>query len=145
MEQTVTSNQEIDVDLENLSIDEIVKQLTVRQVCCADLTRYFLRRIEEYNPILKAAITVDVTGALRDAEKLDDFYKKNGKKLKGRLHCVPAFIKDNIFVKGLPTTLGIRLFSNATANEDAPVVAKLRKEGAIIMGKANMIMFAAGQ
>ena len=57
---------------------------------------------------------------------------------RGPLFCVPVAIKDNIDVSGLPTTGGSRLMRNNFAAADAPVVARLRAAGAIILGKANM-------
>lgn len=55
---------------------------------------------------------------------------------------MPVLIKDNIDVKGLHTTAGSLALSDHVAAEDAPVIANLRRNGAVILGKTNMTEFA---
>ena len=58
------------------------------------------------------------------------------------LYGVPILVKDNIDVKGFPTTAGSIALSDNIANEDAPIIKNLRKNGAVILGKTNLTEFA---
>ncbi|GIJ28535.1 glutamyl-tRNA(Gln) amidotransferase subunit A [Micromonospora qiuiae] len=108
----------------------------------AALARQCLDRIEELNPHLNAVVAVDWEGALAAAARCDEIAAAGGSA--GLLHGVPIVVKDNIDVRGLPTTNGFA-GANATPREqDAEVVARARAEGAIILGKAAMDEFALG-
>jgi amidase len=99
-------------------------------------TRAALARISELNPKVNAVIATDPT-AMEQARALD----ASGRR--GPLHGMPILIKDNIETKGpLPTTAGsLALIDNVT-NRDAPLVARLREAGAVIVGKANLSEWA---
>ena len=100
-------------------------------------TRSAIARIEHLNPTLHAVIAIDPT-AIAEAKALD---RRTGKR--GPLHGVPILLKDNIEARGpLPTTAGsLALVVNVT-NRDAPLVARLRAAGAVILGKANLAEWA---
>src|SRR5688572_1765956 len=100
-------------------------------------TRTALERIAELNPRLNAVIAVDPT-ALDQARTLDRI-----RRARGPLFGMPILIKDNIETAGpLPTTAGsLALIDNVT-NRDAPLVARLRAAGAVIVGKANLSEWA---
>src|SRR5688572_9852855 len=100
-------------------------------------TRAALERIEALNPRLNAVIAVDPT-ALDQARTLDRI-----RRARGPLFGMPILIKDNIETAGpLPTTAGsLALIDNVT-NRDAPLVARLRAAGAVIVGKANLSEWA---
>lgn len=129
-------------DLERLCIDQVLKLLSTN-ASCVEVTQYFLDRIRKYNPRINAVITINDLGALRDAENLDNYYRER-KKFMGKLHCVPALIKDNILVEGTPMTLGLSYFANFTMSTNAPAVQRLREAGAVILGKANLSPMAMG-
>ena len=99
-------------------------------------TRAALGRIAQLNPRLNAVIAVDPT-ALDQARALD----RSG--AAGPLAGMPILIKDNIETAGpLPTTAGsLALIGNVTGR-DAPLVARLRAAGAVIVGKANLSEWA---
>ncbi|BAI62512.1 glutamyl-tRNA(Gln) amidotransferase subunit A [Methanocella paludicola SANAE] len=87
---------------------------------------------------LNAYITLDKEGALETAGKVDDG------KVSGRLAGMTVAVKDCITTKGLLTTCGSKILSGYVPPFDAEVVARLRKEGAVITGKTNMDEFAMG-
>ncbi|MDQ3477621.1 MAG: amidase [Pseudomonadota bacterium] len=95
-----------------------------------------LVRINQLNPLLHAVIAVDPT-AMQQASAVDS------SAVKGPLAGVPILIKDNIETAGtLPTTAGSLALANNVTGRDAPLVARLRAAGAIIVGKANLSEWA---
>ena len=97
-------------------------------------TRTALERIAELNPRLNAVIAVDPT-AIDQARALDRI-----RRARGPLFGMPILIKDNIETLGpLPTTAGSLALANNVTNRDAPLVARLRAAGAVIVGKANLV------
>src|SRR5687767_6767806 len=100
-------------------------------------TRTALERIAELNPRLNAVIAVDPT-ALDQARTLDRI-----RRARGPLFGMPILIKDNIETIGpLPTTAGSLALVDNVTNRDAPLVARLRAAGAVIVGKANLSEWA---
>jgi amidase len=100
--------------------------------------RASLQKIEELNPRLNAVIAVDPT-ALDQARALDRVRGAS----RGPLFGLPILIKDNIETSGpLPTTAGSLALAANVTGRDAPLVARLRAAGAVIMGKANLSEWA---
>jgi amidase len=100
-------------------------------------TRNALRQIETLNPRLNAVIAVDPT-ALDQARALDRM-----RRARGPLFGMPILIKDNIETSGpLPTTAGSLALADNVTGRDAPLVARLRQTGAVIVGKANLSEWA---
>jgi amidase len=100
-------------------------------------TRAALRRIGELNPRLNAVIATDPT-ALDQARTLD-----RNRRARGPLFGMPILIKDNIETIGpLPTTAGSLALAGNVTGRDAPLVARLRAAGAVIVGKANLSEWA---
>jgi len=100
-------------------------------------TRAALARIEALNPRVNAVIAVDPT-ALDQARALDRI-----RRARGPLFGMPILIKDNIETAGpLPTTAGSLALAGNVTGRDAPLVARLRAAGAVIMGKANLSEWA---
>jgi amidase len=100
-------------------------------------TQAALDRIAELNPRLNAVIAVDPT-ALDQARTLDRI-----RRARGPLFGMPILIKDNIETLGpLPTTAGRLALADNITNRDAPLVARLRAAGAVIVGKANLSEWA---
>jgi amidase len=107
------------------------------------LTRSYIDRIERYDrrgPKLGAVLALNPR-ALEDARALDA--ERRAGKLRGRLHGIPLLIKDNVETRDpMPTTAGSLALAGARHNEDAPMAARLRAAGAIVIGKANLSEWA---
>lgn len=105
----------------------------------AEQTQAALERIRERGGTngLNCVAEVD-SSAMMQAEQLDARQRDPQALLWG----VPVLVKDNIDVKGLRTTAGSLALADHIAREDAPVIANLRRNGAVILGKTNMTEFA---
>ncbi|MFL6843303.1 MAG: amidase [Allosphingosinicella sp.] len=100
-------------------------------------TRAALKRIKAINPRINAVIAVDPT-AMEQARALD-----RNRPAHGPLFGMPILIKDNIESMGpLPTTAGSLALAQNVTNRDAPLVARLRQAGAVIVGKTNLSEWA---
>ncbi|WP_294012710.1 amidase [Sphingomonas sp.] len=99
-------------------------------------TRAAIARIERIDPQLGSVIAIDPTA-------VDQATRIEAQGLRGPLAGTPVLIKDNIEVAGpLPTTAGSLALVNNVTNRDAPLVARLRAAGAVIVGKANLSEWA---
>jgi aspartyl-tRNA(Asn)/glutamyl-tRNA(Gln) amidotransferase subunit A len=127
--------------LHNLSIGELRERLDKRQISSVELTRHFLARIEQLNPVLNAVITLTASQALADAAEAD---RRRSAGEKGALLGIPLIHKDIFCTDGVRTSCGSRMLDNFVAPYDATVVARLKSAGAVMLGKANMDEFAMG-
>ena len=126
------------------SITDIHKAMQAGTLTCHSLVQQYLDRIEAYDkqgPAINAMLYVNPR-ALRQADAMDAEFKHNGK-LKP-LGCIPIVLKDNFDTADMPTTAGSILLKGARPAKDAFAVAKLRENGALILGKANLQEFASG-
>jgi len=99
-----------------------------------EATKAVLDRIERHNPALNAFNLVDADSALAEARKSEERWQIQAPR--GRLDGVPTSIKDLILTAGWPTLRGSKTVdSNRPWDEDAPVVARLKEHGAILLGK----------
>jgi amidase len=115
-------------------------ELTAHQVVAA-----YLARIEAYDkqgPYINSIINLN-PNALAEADALDAKLKSTGK-LSGPLHGVPVLIKDCIDAAGMPMTAGFQGWKNYFPPSDAPLVAKIKAAGGIILGKASLSEFTNG-
>ena len=102
-----------------------------------ELTRGYLQRIAQYNPLLRAVIETN-PNAEAIAVRLDN-ERRQGRGLRGPLHGVPVLVKDNIATDDqMQTTAGSLALVNSQVPADAVVIQRLRDAGAVILGKANL-------
>jgi aspartyl-tRNA(Asn)/glutamyl-tRNA(Gln) amidotransferase subunit A len=101
-----------------------------------------LHRIRALNLSFRAFTTVDEGGARRQAQEVDAA-DADGRWL-GLLQGMTIAVKDNIDTAGIRTACGSLLFADRIPNANAPVVERLRRAGAVIMGKAAMMELAFG-
>jgi aspartyl-tRNA(Asn)/glutamyl-tRNA(Gln) amidotransferase subunit A len=126
----------------NLTIKDLSKLISAREVSPVDLIEATLERIAKLNPTLNAFITVLEDSARRDAKNAELHIKEG--KYKGPLHGIPISLKDLIYVKGVKSTSGSKILSNFIPDYDSTVVKKLNDAGAIIVGMNNTHEFACG-
>ena len=120
------------------TIDDIHGTYKSGQLSCRQLVQIYLDRIEAFDkkgPGINAIITLN-SDALKEADRLDAAYKASGPV--GPLHGIPIIVKDQADVKGMPTTLGSVLFKDYYPDRDSFVAERLKKAGAIILGKATL-------
>jgi amidase len=128
--------------IEEASIAGIHQAFQDKSLTCHQLVQAYLDRIAAYDhngPALNAILALN-SKALAEADVRDADYARSGPV--GPLHCVPLVLKDNFDTADLPTTGGSASLAGAQPQADAFVVAKLRKAGAIFLGKSNMHEFA---
>jgi aspartyl-tRNA(Asn)/glutamyl-tRNA(Gln) amidotransferase subunit A len=124
----------------HLSIRDAAARIRNRQVSPVDLTRACLDRIEARRE-LNAFVTVMRDTALAEAQIAEREIAAG--RDRGPLHGIPVSVKDLVDIVGTPTTSGSAVPPRHPAS-DAPIVARLREAGAIIVGKTNLHEFAFG-
>jgi Asp-tRNA(Asn)/Glu-tRNA(Gln) amidotransferase A subunit family amidase len=113
----------------------LARKIREKKLSPVELVEAHLARIEKANPKLNAFVQVDVEGARRQARAAETAVKKRQEL--GPLHGVPLSVKSSIEVAGLLCESGSKLRTGAVAARDAPLVARLRRAGAVIMGVTN--------
>lgn len=106
-----------------------------------DLVEHCLKQIDRYEEKVRAWVVIDRNGARDAAERLTAELKQGGRR--GPLHGIPIGVKDIFDVFDMPTAAGSKLWANSVARQDSDVVAKLRKAGAIILGKTVTTAYAS--
>ncbi|MFY9682762.1 MAG: amidase [Candidatus Sulfotelmatobacter sp.] len=124
------------------TIVELGPRLRRKEVSPVELTRACLDRIEKLNPVLNAFITVTAESALAEARAAEIEIARG--EWRGPLHGIPVALKDLIDTAGTRTTAASGLYQNRIPAEDAGVVLRLRRAGAVILGKNNLHEFAYG-
>src|SRR6202140_191967 len=113
-------------------------------ITCHELVNQYLQRIQNLDqegPKVNAMRYANPR-ALQQADATDKEFKRTGK-LKP-LGCIPIVLKDNFDTADMPTTAGALTLKGAQPDKDAFAVKRLRENGAIILGKANLQEFASG-
>jgi Asp-tRNA(Asn)/Glu-tRNA(Gln) amidotransferase A subunit family amidase len=122
-------------ELAMLSAVSMAEQIRQKRLSPVELVEAHLQRIERLNPELNAFVQVDMEGARRQAHAAEIAVSR--KQNLGPLHGVPVSIKSSIEVAGLRCEAGTKLRAGYVAQQDAPLVSRLRHAGAIILGTTN--------
>src|SRR6202451_1911604 len=122
-------------DLTFLPSASIPQQIRKKKISPVELVQAHLAKIARLNPQLNAFVQVDSEGALRAARSAEAAVTR-GETL-GPLHGVPISIKSSLEVAGLRCEAGTRLRAGFVARQDAPLVARLKNAGAIVLGVTN--------
>lgn len=128
--------------LHDITIHELHESLKKREIKSRDIVESVLNRIQEKDESIKAYVTVKTEEALKTADEADKIIQ-SGKPFHP-LTGIPVAIKDNMCTIGVRTTCSSRILENYIPPYDATVVSKLKKAGAVIVGKTNMDEFAMG-
>jgi len=124
------------------TIAQIRQQYVDGSCKVVDFIEKTLEQIRLENDELNAFTHVAGQTAIEQAERLDAQRSEN--QMVGPLHGVPVAVKDNIDVRGMPTTAGISAYRNRIAFSNAEVVKKLTEAGAVVVGKTNLPEGALG-
>jgi aspartyl-tRNA(Asn)/glutamyl-tRNA(Gln) amidotransferase subunit A len=129
------------VKLYELTIHEALELLRKRVFSAADLAQAVLDRIVALDNDVKAYVTLIPEAALEQARDADQL---RGAGADGALLGIPLALKDIICLSGVPTTCGSRILESFIPPYDATAVTRLRKAGAVFLGKTNTDEFAMG-
>ena len=128
--------------LEEATINHVHEAMRAGKLTCRQLVEDYLERIVAYDkqgPALNAVILVNPR-ARETADELDAHFRESG--FVGPLHGIPVLLKDNVDTADMPTTGGSLSLAGVVPDDDAFIVQKLRKAGALILAKVNLHEFA---
>jgi Asp-tRNA(Asn)/Glu-tRNA(Gln) amidotransferase A subunit family amidase len=109
-----------------------LERLNSGEVSVVELAKAHIRQIERLNPVIHALVDFDSERILEQARALDLLPQP-----KGSLHGLPVTIKSSISTAGYLCEIGSTINRGHVPEEDAPVVARLRSAGALILGTSN--------
>lgn len=128
--------------ISGLSVRELARAIADGSVSAREVVESHIERIETVNTRLNALVVPVFEQALREATLADE-HRRRGESL-GPLHGVPITIKESFDLVNTPTTVGLTDRTMQRAKRDAPVVARLRQAGAIVLGKTNVSQLLMG-
>jgi aspartyl-tRNA(Asn)/glutamyl-tRNA(Gln) amidotransferase subunit A len=127
-------------ELAQLNIADAAKKLAAKEISAVDLARACAEEAKQKNPELNAYLEIfdDVEAQAKEADE------RRAQGEAGTLLGIPLAVKDNILIQGKHASAGSRMLENYVATYDSTAVAKLKKEGAVFLGRTNMDEFAMG-
>ena len=126
-----------------MSARALAEAIRARQVSCVEVMTAYLDHIEQINPLVNAIVALrDRDDLLAEAKEKDSQIARG--EATGPLHGLPFAVKDLFPVKGMRTTSGSLILKDFVAPADSVMVTRLRKAGAIIIGKTNTPEFGLG-
>ncbi len=131
-----------DSELAYLSAAEQGRLIRSRQLSPVELVKLCLARIERFDPVLRAYITVCGEAALAAARQAESEIGRGD--YRGPLHGLAFGVKDQLCTRGVKTTLGSRIYADHVPDFDATVITRLKDAGAILIGKENLHEFGKG-
>jgi amidase len=125
-----------------LPAEELVRRIRARELSATEVMEAHLSRIEHINSKVNAIVTLLPEEAMREARAADDALAREVKT--GPLHGLPVAHKDLVPTRGVRTTFGSPIFAGFVPDHDALIVERLKRAGAISVGKTNTPEFGAG-
>ena len=125
-----------------LSATELAELIGSREVSPVEATEAYLDRIDAVDGKLNSYITVCRDEAIGEARRAQEEIA-SGKYL-GPMHGIPVAVKDQFYTRGIRTTGGSSILEDFVPDEDATVIANLKRAGAVLLGKLNMSEYALG-
>ena len=123
-----------------MTLTEAVRRIRARELSPMELLESCLKQIDRLEASVKAWVTLERASSLREAASLgDDLIAGNSR---GLLHGIPVGIKDIFFTAGMRTTAGHSAMAEFVPNYDSAVAERLKRAGAIILGKTATTEFA---
>jgi amidase len=134
---------EIPDDITQLSASRLSDAIRQRRVSCVEVMQAYLGRIEVLNSHYNAVVSMLDADKLINEAKKADAELENGQ-YRGWMHGMPHAVKNLANAKGLPTSQGSRIFAGTMPDEDTLFVSRIRRAGAIFIGKTNTPEFGLG-
>jgi amidase len=125
-----------------LPATELARRIRAKEFSARDVVAAHLDRIERTNPSVNAIVTLDAERAMSQARLADDLLASGA--AIGPLHGLPIAHKDLQITKGIRTTFGSPIYADFVPAEDSLLVERIRRAGAILIGKTNTPEFGAG-
>jgi len=125
-----------------MSATTLAEKIKNKELSSVEVTKAFIKRAKETDPKIKAYISITEEYAINQAEESDKKIASGAET--GELEGVPIAIKDNILIENIKMTASSKILENYTAPYDATVIEKLKKAGAVFIGKTNLDEFAMG-
>ncbi|MDE0842380.1 MAG: amidase [Porticoccaceae bacterium] len=134
-----TSNSEVN----SMTALQLSSAIKAKQVSCKEVMSQYLSQIARHNDIFNAAVELaDTDFLLAEAARADADLRLG--LYRGWMHGFPHLAKDLVDATGFTTTYGSRIFMDNIASQDAIPIARIKKAGAIIIGKSNISEFGLG-
>jgi amidase len=127
------------LDLQTVTVPQLQEAMAEGRLTSRQLVEAYLERIDAYEPIVNGVREIH-PDALGQADRLDA--ERRAGKVRGPLHGIPVLLKDNIGTDDMPTTAGSIALEGSIPLRDAHLTARLREEGAVVLGKAELAEFA---
>ncbi|RKY29983.1 MAG: Asp-tRNA(Asn)/Glu-tRNA(Gln) amidotransferase GatCAB subunit A [Candidatus Omnitrophota bacterium] len=129
------------MEILGLTLWKLRELLKKKEISCYEVVTSLIEKIYEEDRKLHSYLYVNEK-AVEEAKKIDEKIVKG--EIEGSLLGIPISVKDNICTKNMPTTCGSKILENFYSPYDATVIERIKREGAIIIGKTNMDEFAFG-
>ena len=130
-------------DIVRMDAHALSAAIHARAVSCVEVMTAYLDQIERVNPLVHAIVSLEPREALLGQARERDEALGRGESL-GWLHGIPQAVKDLLPTRGIRTTWGSPLFASFVPEVDALAVERLRRAGAILIGKTNVPEFGLG-
>lgn len=124
------------------SIEQLAPLIKSRTISPVEIVHAIFQEIEQKNSLLNAYIHIDEMHAREAAERAEVEIMSGN--YRGPLHGIPMALKDNLYIKGKPATVGSKIHQHFTPTFDATVVKRLKEQGVIFTGSLNMHEYALG-